>query len=62
MLCRHYSARELFDLGMVNRVVEARELAGAAREFADTLLKKPFKAATATKHFIDGVFLTPRLY
>jgi len=62
VLCRHYSARELFDLGMVNRVVEARELAGAAREFADTLLKKPFKAATATKHFIDGVFLTPRLY
>jgi hypothetical protein len=26
------------------------------------LLRKPRKAATATKHFIDGVFLTPRLY
>lgn len=62
VLCRHYTARELFDLGMVNRVVKARELAKAARELADTLLKKPFKAATATKHFIDGVFLTPRLY
>lgn len=62
VLCRHYTARELFDLGMVNRVVKARELAKAARELADTLLKKPFKAATATKHFIDGVFLTTRLY
>jgi hypothetical protein len=34
----------------------------ATGELADTLLKKPSKAATATKHFIDGVFLTPRLY
>ena len=62
VLCRHYTARELFDLGMVNRVVKARALAKAARELADTLLKKPFKATSATKHFIDGVFLTPRLY
>ena len=49
-------------MGMVSRVVKARELPKAARELADTLLKKPFKAATATKHFIDGVFLTARLY
>jgi enoyl-CoA hydratase len=62
VLCRHYTARELFDLGMVNRVVKGRDLAKAARELAERLLKKPFKAATATKHFIDGVFLTPRLY
>jgi enoyl-CoA hydratase len=62
ILCRHYKARELFEMGMVCRVVKARELAKATRELADTLLKKPFKAATATKHFIDGVFLTPRLY
>ena len=62
VLCRHYSARELFEIGMVSRVVKARHLATATRELADTLLKKPFKAASATKHFIDGVFLTPRLY
>jgi enoyl-CoA hydratase len=62
VLCRHYTARELFELGMVNRVVKACDLVKAARELADTLLRKPFKAATATKHFIDGVFLTPRLY
>jgi enoyl-CoA hydratase len=62
ILCRHYTARELFELGMVNRVVKAPQLAKAARELADALVKKPSKAATATKHFIDGVFLTPRLY
>src|SRR5580704_11142998 len=62
ILCRHYSARELLAMGMVSQVVKAQELAKAARELADALLKKPFKAATATKHFIDGVFLTARLY
>jgi enoyl-CoA hydratase len=62
ILCRHYTARELLEMGMVNQVVKARQLAKAARELADALLKKPFKAATATKHFIDGVFVTPRLY
>ncbi len=62
ILCRHYTARELFEMGMVSRVVGARQLGKATRELADTLLKKPFKAATGTKHFIDGVFLTPRLY
>lgn len=62
ILCRHYTARELFGMGMVNRVVKARQLTKAVRELADALLKKPSKAATSTKHFIDGVFLTPRLY
>ncbi len=62
ILCRHYTARELFEMGMVTRVVKTRQLMKATRELADTLLKKPSKAATATKHFIDGVFLTPRLY
>ena len=62
ILCRHYTARELMELGMVNRVVEPEQLMNEARELADTLISKPRKAATATKHFIDGVFLTPRLY
>jgi enoyl-CoA hydratase len=61
VLCRHYMARELLEMGMVNQVVKARQLAKAARDLADTLMKKPFKAATATKHFIDGAFLTPQL-
>jgi len=62
ILCRDYTARELLEMGMVSQVVKARQLPKATRELAETLLKKPFKAATATKHFIDGVLLTPRLY
>lgn len=62
VLCRHYTARELFEMGMVNRVVKPGELMIATRDFARTLLKLPRKAATATKHAIDGVFAGPRLY
>src|SRR5580700_11408753 len=39
ILCRHYTARELLAMGMVSRVVKAQELAKAARELADALLK-----------------------
>ena len=62
VMCRHYTARELFDLGMAHRVVARSELLPAARRLADDLMKLPRKAATATKHFIDGVFFGPRLY
>jgi enoyl-CoA hydratase/carnithine racemase len=62
IMCRHYTARELFDLGMLNKVVKHAELMPAAQEFAKRLLKLPSKAATATKHIIDGVFAGPRLY
>ncbi len=62
ILCRHFKARELYELGMVNRVVASADLIPAARELADELMKMPRKAATATKHFVDGVFNGPRLY
>ena len=62
VLCRHYKARELYDLGMVNRVVGSDELMSAARALADELMKLPRKAATRTKHFVDGIFIGPRLY
>jgi enoyl-CoA hydratase len=62
ILCRRYGARELFEMGMINRIVSAQELVAATRELADSLLRKPSKAATASKHFIDGVFVGPRLY
>ena len=62
VLCRHFTARELFELGMVNRVVAAGELMPAVRELTDEIMKLPRKAAAATKHFIDGVFVGPRLY
>ena len=62
ILCRHYSAKELYALGMINQVVTPAELMPAVRQFAERLLKLPPKAATATKHIIDGVFAGPRLY
>ena len=62
IMCRHYTARELFELGMLNKVVKPAELMPAAQEFAERLLKLPYKAATATKHVVDGVFAGPRLY
>src|SRR5262249_28734217 len=51
ILCRHYTASELFAMGMVSRVVKVRQLEKATRDLAETLLKKPSRAATATKHF-----------
>jgi enoyl-CoA hydratase/carnithine racemase len=62
LLCRRYTARELFEIGMVNKVVKAEELASQARELALALARKNPKAATATKHFIDGAFVGPRWY
>ena len=62
ILCRHYSAGELFTMGCVNRVVKPAELMPAAHTLAQALIKKPKKAATATKHFVDGVFIGARLY
>ncbi len=62
VLCRHFKARELFELGMVNRVVADGELMPAVRELADEIMKLPREAAARTKHFIDGVFIGPRLY
>ena len=62
IVCRHYMARELFEMGMVNKVVRPADLMAATREFAQTLLKLPRNAATATKHVVDGVFAGPRLY
>jgi enoyl-CoA hydratase/carnithine racemase len=62
ILCRRYTARELYEIGMVNRVVKAEELGAQARELAQTLAKKSPKAATVTKHFIDGGYVGPRWY
>jgi enoyl-CoA hydratase/carnithine racemase len=60
--CRHFKAPELYNLGMVNRVVKNGELMPAAHELAQELMKLPRKAATRTKHFVDGIFIGQRLY
>jgi len=38
------------------------ELMNATRRLADRLLALPEKAATRTKHGIDGIFIGPRWY
>ena len=62
ILCRRYTARELLEIGMVNKVVKAEELHAQSRELAAALARKNPKAATATKHFVDGAFVGPRWY
>lgn len=62
ILCRHFTARELYELGMVHRVVQDGALLPAARQLATQVLALPAKAATRTKHFVDGIFIGPRLY
>jgi enoyl-CoA hydratase len=62
VLCRHYNARELLTLGMVNQVTSAAELMPATHKLAADILKLPQKAVTRTKHFLDGLFIGPRLY
>lgn len=62
ILCRHFKARELYKLGMVNQVVKDGDLMPAVHKLAEELMKLPQKAATKTKHFVDGIFIGPRLY
>jgi len=62
VLCRHFKARELYELGMLHRVVQDSELMPAVRELTEEVLKLPQKAATRTKHFVDGIFIGQRLY
>ena len=62
ILCRHFTARDLYELGMVNRVVKDGDLMPAVRELAEELLTLPHKAATKTKHFVDGIFIGLRWY
>lgn len=62
ILCRHFTARELYELGMVHRVVKDDDLLPAVRDLAEELMTLPQKAATRTKHFVDGIFIGPRLH
>src|SRR5260221_7655198 len=41
ILCRHFTARELYALGMINRVVKDGDLLPAVRELAAELLTLP---------------------
>ena len=55
MECRRYSADELLALGLVNRVVSSEALATAAREQAELLAAKPFRALVEVKARINAI-------
>ncbi|HLX37808.1 MAG TPA: enoyl-CoA hydratase/isomerase family protein [Candidatus Binataceae bacterium] len=60
--CRHYTANELFALGVVNRVVKPDELMPAAIELAHTMAAKSAEAIANSKRDINGFFLGQRLF
>ncbi|MDO8434487.1 MAG: enoyl-CoA hydratase/isomerase family protein [Candidatus Binatus sp.] len=62
LMCRHYSASELFAMGVINRVVKPDELMPAARELALTMAAKSPDAVAASKRGINAVFFGPRQF
>jgi enoyl-CoA hydratase/carnithine racemase len=62
ILCRRFSAQELCDLRVVNRVVPAEDLMPTARRVAAEFAGKAAKAATGTKRDINAVVYGPRYY
>ena len=62
ILCRHFTAEELVDLRVINRVVPADELQAAARDAAELYASKPTKAAIGTKRDINAVLYGQRQF
>jgi enoyl-CoA hydratase/carnithine racemase len=62
LMCRKYTAAELLQMGVLNRVVGRAELMSAARELASTMAAKPAGAIAASKRGINGVFFGPRQF
>jgi enoyl-CoA hydratase len=62
ILCRHYTAEELLQMRVVNRVVKRDELMSAARELAVALAGKPAGAAVPSKRDINAFFFGERLF
>jgi enoyl-CoA hydratase len=55
--CRHFKASELYDWGLVNRVVTKEQLMPAALELAQSLAAKNPKAIAQAKSNINDFFL-----
>jgi enoyl-CoA hydratase/carnithine racemase len=62
ILCRRFSAQELCDLRVVNRVVPPDELMPAARAIAGEFAALAPKAVAGTKRDINSVVYGPRHY
>jgi enoyl-CoA hydratase/carnithine racemase len=55
MGCHRYSAAEAQALGLVTRVVPRSDLEGAVKDYAQHLLKKPFRALAEVKARINAI-------
>jgi len=62
ILCRHFGAEELRQLGVINRVVVPEQLLEEARAIAQRYAAQPAKAANATKRDVNSVVYGPRHY
>ena len=56
--CRRYAAEEARALGLVHRVVPGNDLMKYSREYAQTLLAKPFKPLSEMKARINAIART----
>jgi enoyl-CoA hydratase/carnithine racemase len=56
--CRRYSAEEARGMGLVHRVVPGTELDKRVREFAESMLKKPFRPLAEMKARINAIART----
>src|SRR5215471_17953277 len=55
MGCHRYTAAEAHAMGLVTRVVPGAELEGAVKDYAQHLLKKPFRALAEVKARINAI-------
>jgi len=55
MGCHRFSAAEAHAMGLVTRVVPGDELEGAVKDYAQHLLKKPFRALAEVKARINAI-------
>jgi enoyl-CoA hydratase/carnithine racemase len=62
LMCRHYTAAELLQLGVINRMVQPSDLMPAAQELARVLAAKPAEAIANSKRDINAVFFGQRLF
>jgi len=62
LMCRKYTAAELLQLGVLNRVVKRVQLMTIARDMASAMAAKPLGAIAASKRGINAVFFGQRQF
>ena len=61
LTCRHYTARELLSLNLLNQVVAKRDLAATVSTRVDTLVKKKSDPATVSKATVNALFRSDKV-